>query len=91
MFAHNLPFLVFSQFESRSAALGSSMSVEWRSVKGAFFFSLAFFWVVVFGFVFFTPRTHEQNSRQFTDEIITVHRKAVGYVAMRSLGQFDIN
>lgn len=46
---------------------------------------------MVFGFVFFTPRTHEQNSRQFTDEIITVHRKAVGYVAMRSLGQFDIN
>lgn len=35
--AHNLPFLVFNQFESRLSALGSSVSVEWGSVKGAGF------------------------------------------------------
>lgn len=29
LFARNLPFLAFSQFESRSTALGSSMSAEW--------------------------------------------------------------
>lgn len=68
--AHNLPFLVFNQFESRSSALGSSVSVEWGSVKGADFLKSFSF----FSFIF-NPEHMSRTTGCMPLEIMVAHAK----------------
>lgn len=68
--SHNLPFLVFNQFESRLSALGSSVSVEWGSVKGADFLKIFFF----FSFIF-NPEHTSKTTGCMPAEIMVAHAK----------------